>query len=197
MKLVCKLIRPNGTVVTLGTNSYHFKPDESGLHVCEVTDTSHIKALLNVPEAYYEHGNEAKAAPAVAVKLPDVLVPANMTNGELNAWATEHEFNPKNKKSIATYAKETFGLELDISGNVQCASLIRQVVERSLLVDPAVNTENEMLTWAETKGVPTDSVEAIQAYIGDMYDVELEIDGEPTIDLLLREVMKLDLEEAE
>lgn len=46
------LNRPNGTEVELDGKKYHFKPNEKGHEVCEVTDKAHIKRLLSIAEAY-------------------------------------------------------------------------------------------------------------------------------------------------
>ena len=61
--LVQSLIeRKNGTHVNMGNNKYHFKPDESGRHVCEVTVKKHQERFLSIKEGYQEIKNEPTPA---------------------------------------------------------------------------------------------------------------------------------------
>lgn len=46
------LNRPNGTEVELDGQKYHFKANEKGHEVCEVTEKAHVKRLLSIAEAY-------------------------------------------------------------------------------------------------------------------------------------------------
>lgn len=52
MKIECKLQREGGSVVTIGEETYHFKPDGKGRHVCDVRNKEHATRLLQIPEAY-------------------------------------------------------------------------------------------------------------------------------------------------
>lgn len=48
------LRRHGGTIVTLGTTSYHFKPDAADRHVAQVEDDEHAERLLSIREGYRE-----------------------------------------------------------------------------------------------------------------------------------------------
>lgn len=52
MKIESILKRKNGTKISLGGIDYHFKPDEKGRHVANVTDQAHLAKLLSIPEGY-------------------------------------------------------------------------------------------------------------------------------------------------
>lgn len=52
----CLLRRPGGTIVEIGSNAYHFKPDSEGRHIAIVTERDHAKRLRDIPEAYKLHG---------------------------------------------------------------------------------------------------------------------------------------------
>lgn len=48
----CTLKRDGGTKVDLDRTEYHFKPNAVGAHVAEVSDRSHIRTFLAIPEGY-------------------------------------------------------------------------------------------------------------------------------------------------
>lgn len=49
MKIELTLKRTGGSHIDMGDGkSYHFQPDASGAHVCDVTDPRHIKRLMSV-----------------------------------------------------------------------------------------------------------------------------------------------------
>jgi hypothetical protein len=59
MKIVCKLIRAQGTVVTLDGTNYHFKPSaEDTRHCAVVENPQHQKILLAIREAYHSADQE-------------------------------------------------------------------------------------------------------------------------------------------
>ena len=66
MLIRCKLHRPGGSLIQLGKGAdvreYHFKPNASGDHVCEVTDKADIGTFLAIKEGY--EVADGKAAPA-------------------------------------------------------------------------------------------------------------------------------------
>lgn len=73
MKLQCKLHRKGGTRIDLHGTQIHFKPNEAGHHVAEVTDKKHIERLLAIPEAYciYDPETANEPAPEPIIKLPE------------------------------------------------------------------------------------------------------------------------------
>lgn len=73
MKLQCKLHRKGGTRIDLHGTQIHFKPNEAGHHVAEVTDKKHIERLLAIPEAYciYDPETANTPAPEPIIKLPE------------------------------------------------------------------------------------------------------------------------------
>lgn len=70
MLIQCKLKRAGGTVIELGDTSYHFKPNDKGDHVAEVTDDDHADTLLAITEGYAAYEQEPatgeQTAPAVS-----------------------------------------------------------------------------------------------------------------------------------
>lgn len=48
----CVLHRKGGTVVTIDEIDYHFKPNQQGAHVCEISDPDHAQTFLAIREAY-------------------------------------------------------------------------------------------------------------------------------------------------
>jgi hypothetical protein len=52
MKIECTLKRKGGTVVELPGKTYHFKEQDDGKHVADVTNEAHIERFLSIPEAY-------------------------------------------------------------------------------------------------------------------------------------------------
>jgi hypothetical protein len=53
MDIVSKIERKNGTTVTFGSDTYHFKPkQEGGKHIAAVENETHIKRLLSIPEGF-------------------------------------------------------------------------------------------------------------------------------------------------
>lgn len=52
VKIECIYHRPGGTYVSIGKTMYHFAPGDDGRHVAEVENPEHVKAFLDVPEAY-------------------------------------------------------------------------------------------------------------------------------------------------
>lgn len=48
MLLASIIQRPGGSVIPLDTASYHFKPDETGAHVAEVSDERHLAIFFNI-----------------------------------------------------------------------------------------------------------------------------------------------------
>lgn len=135
MQIVCKLKREGGSKVTFGKGqakvTYHFKPNEEGEHVCAVNKEDHAEKLLSVPEAYHELGK----APVVAEpkeEAIEIIDPEKMGNKELSAWAKEMGMNPKNKQSIADYAKDNYDIDLEFDKNVSCTELIREIAKIDL-----------------------------------------------------------------
>lgn len=52
VKIRCKQEREGGTTVRLGETDYHFQPDATSAHVCDVTDREHLAKFLSIPEGY-------------------------------------------------------------------------------------------------------------------------------------------------
>lgn len=52
MLIESKIKRQDGTRVTMDDVVYHFAPDASGAHVCEVSHKRHIQRFLSIPEGY-------------------------------------------------------------------------------------------------------------------------------------------------
>lgn len=79
------LRRAGGTIVTLGSTSYHFKPDAADRHVAQVANEDHAERLLSISEGYREVeyldaplGSVTAPAPPTAPSpqpQPDPVVP--------------------------------------------------------------------------------------------------------------------------
>lgn len=69
MKIESIAQRPGGSKVTLGAETYHFKPDDQERHVAEVENPGHIQVLLNISEGY----RSLEPLPPVDVSLDEAL----------------------------------------------------------------------------------------------------------------------------
>lgn len=52
MLIESKIRRANGTRVELDGVLYHFLPDDTGRHVCEVDNPDHVDIFVAIPEGY-------------------------------------------------------------------------------------------------------------------------------------------------
>lgn len=88
MLIQCKIPRKGGTIVTLGTRKYHFKANDEGDHVAEVTDPTDIDRLLAISEGYsVYHAAEvpAKSLPLATPSATDAPVSGEAGAGAPNA----------------------------------------------------------------------------------------------------------------
>lgn len=92
MKIQCLLKREGGTKIELGGTEYHFKLQEDGTHVAEVTEQSHINRLLSIKEAYRQAGEQpalkpffepVENAPVTAINNPLADAPIVALNNPL------------------------------------------------------------------------------------------------------------------
>lgn len=67
MKIECKLKRPGGTHVDMGTAKYHFAPLDDGAHVADVEDEAHEARFLSISDAYRVYKGSAEGAPAAVI----------------------------------------------------------------------------------------------------------------------------------
>lgn len=145
MKLLCKIHREGGTVVSLDNKTYQFKPDEDGQHVCEVANERHAERLLAIPEAYGMYRKPGEVEGEDDLLTDDSSDAGNgneepegdpdefdmtqnvddLDNDELAKYAKWRGMNPKSKKSIADYALDNFDEHVDDQQN--CAAMIREV----------------------------------------------------------------------
>ncbi len=122
--------REGGTVVPMGNDTYNFKPDENGNHVCEVKNKAHIERFLSIKEGFIEFGKTTKAVEPEPQEPESALSdnPENWTNTQASAWAKTRGINPLNKTAIITFA-EANGIT-DIDENTQPAVMIRYVAKK-------------------------------------------------------------------
>jgi hypothetical protein len=72
MKIVCKLKRPDGTLVTLDGVNYHFKPSAEDVRHCAIVEEpSHQKILLAIREAYHSADKEPEQVAVLGGEDPD------------------------------------------------------------------------------------------------------------------------------
>mgnify|MGYP000878558183 FL=1 len=99
MKIVCKVIRPGGSLVEMPDGKkYNFKPspDDEDLHIADVADKAHQAILLAIREAYVPLDQINDPVPDEELApLPEVQA--------VESWS--------NKKTM-TYAKEVLGLKV-------------------------------------------------------------------------------------
>lgn len=75
MKVESIIRRDGGTKVVLGATEYHFAPDATGKHVCEVKDRAHIARFLSIAEGYQLPDEEDAASEDGATAAQDVANP--------------------------------------------------------------------------------------------------------------------------
>lgn len=63
--------RPGGSEVQLGTETYHFAPNEQGQHIAFVENEDHIDRLLQIPQ--YRRARIKAEAPALPSTEPEVV----------------------------------------------------------------------------------------------------------------------------
>jgi len=135
MKIVCRLQRNGGSVITLGKEKYHFKPEsEDGHHVCEVKNKDHVETLLGIPEGYHRYGEEP-VDPVPEIVVPETKDIEKMTNNDLNDWAKQRGINPRSKQSIVDYVQNEYDITLDFDDSVNCAGLLREAAKIAEEVD--------------------------------------------------------------
>lgn len=112
MKIERILREPRGSVVTLGGQSYHFKPsEEGGPHIADVDNDSHAEVLLRITEAYRPYGDEARAMAAAVVPQPPsqeeiTAAVAAAAQAEAQALATTDKHNaPSHPADLAQQAQ--------------------------------------------------------------------------------------------
>ena len=94
MLIELTLRRKGGTAVTIDDQTYHFRPDTAGKHVCEVTDRRHIQRFLSIAEAY---------------QLPDIedeIVNEVVDNAEPVEAGDENEAESVLEKPVAAMNKD-------------------------------------------------------------------------------------------
>jgi hypothetical protein len=122
MLIESKIKREGGSRITFGGAVYHFAPDASGAHVCEVADEAAIARLLSIPEAYRLVGNKPPAAAAKpAADKPEGDEPGDeepetgmvLKNGDQSVNLME-----MGKKPLMAFAKEA-GFKVDAMASAQ------------------------------------------------------------------------------
>ena len=64
IKVECIIRREGGSRVTIGKNTYHFKPQADGAHVCEIDHPPHLSRLLSISEGYRVYDPDLVDEPA-------------------------------------------------------------------------------------------------------------------------------------
>lgn len=127
MLIRCKILRANGTVVSLDGEKYHFQPHESdpNAHVAEVKNAAHKARFLSIREGYevFTAKDKAEAESLVAAldaddeDAPDDL--ARMTDKEL-----AEEF-----ASVFGRVPNSGARRPDVENKIRAARLTSDVVE--------------------------------------------------------------------
>lgn len=110
MKIECLLKRDGGSIVTLGSKSYHFAPDDAGRHVADVETEAHVERLLSITEGYRLVSGEAAKAPPATVTglstLAPVSFPAGIPADDQHGAAAREAAIQTAKDKAAQYAQE-------------------------------------------------------------------------------------------
>ena len=113
MKIECLLKRDGGSIVTLGSKSYHFAPDDAGRHVADVEAEAHVERLLSITEGYRlvagEAANPPKQTPATVTglsTLSPVSFPAGIPEDDPTGAAAREAAIQAAKEKAAQYAQE-------------------------------------------------------------------------------------------
>lgn len=140
MKIQSIIKREGGTTITLDKNSYHFAPDKSGAHVCDVEDKSHAQKFLGITEGYKIYGD---ADPAVIKEDPpeEVFDPEAMNNKDLEKWARTLDINPRSKESIEEYGAKTF--EVDLDKRESATSMLRELARLQKAADEDESSDDD------------------------------------------------------
>lgn len=109
MKLQCKLLRVGGSTVTIGNQSYHFKPEENdpnGPHLAEVTNPAHLAAFLSNPEGYEIYGKDANDAAQQGAVSSEIDVNAIWQEGfDAGYKKATDEFEPQLEAMSKSWAE--------------------------------------------------------------------------------------------
>ena len=120
------LRRKGGTVVTIDDQTYHFRPDTAGKHVCEVSDRRHIQRFLSIAEAYQLPDAEDEIVNEV-IDNPEPVEPevddtseaesvlakpvSAMNKDELEAFATQRGVVVDKRRSLRALQEQLGALE--------------------------------------------------------------------------------------
>lgn len=90
MLIQSKIERKGGSVITLGPNTYHFKPKppDDMRHTCEVTDEDDVQALIAIKEGYC-FAKKLEKASAASVKQSGAQEPAPQQTQQTNQVQAE------------------------------------------------------------------------------------------------------------
>ena len=102
MLIELTLRRKGGTVVTIDGQTYHFRPDTAGKHVCEVADRRHIQRFLSIAEAYQLPDTEDAIVNAV-VDNAEAVESGDENGAEI---ALEKPVAAMNKDELEAFAKQ-------------------------------------------------------------------------------------------
>lgn len=104
MLLKIKQVREGGTELKFNDGTeYHFRPNENGDHVAEVTDAAHLAQLLAISEGFEEYG-EAKTEDGEAEDGGIDL--GSMNKAALLAFAAEHGIALNDKAPVPVLRKQ-------------------------------------------------------------------------------------------
>lgn len=100
---------PEGRHVTLGRVVYHFKPNEKGHNVCDVTDEAHAQRLLEITEGYRVYEGVAVEPPAP----PPIVKPIGRRQvpdeGAEPVEPKGPDYNGMTRKQLEAAYEEKFG----------------------------------------------------------------------------------------
>lgn len=102
--------RKNGSKCEIDKTHYHFKANDKGDHVCDVTNDKHIQRFLSI-DGYKTYQVEDE----VSIDTDNALLSDGMTDDEMKAYAIDKLGieNPEDKDELLAYADEIMDVKLN------------------------------------------------------------------------------------
>ena len=143
MIIECLIKRKNGSNSHMDGIHYHFGPNESDAHVCEVENKKHIARFLSIP-TYAVYGDEpipkdvikmiASPITEYTVEKQEEIKP---TETPIEQWTAAELFefakdkmgvdNPQDKDELELYALELYKIQIDKKKSP--ATIIRGIIK--------------------------------------------------------------------
>lgn len=138
MLIECKLKRQGGSHITMKDGTvYHFAPDKTGKHVCDVRNKEHVARLLSISEGYEVVMDEpltvaAPSAPLGGLSKAPPAPTGGSENDDTGEPTTELTGDTETQPTTETSpANEPTGATIDSYAHLERDELARLVTERT------------------------------------------------------------------